>query len=36
MNLTPKVVWKIFMATGSVTAYLLYKQLCALTIRTLH
>lgn len=36
MSLTPKVVWRIFLATGSVTAYLLYKQLSALTIQTLH
>ncbi|NLM69487.1 MAG: YqzL family protein [Firmicutes bacterium] len=36
MNLTPEVVWRIFLATGSITAYLLYKQLSALRIHTLH
>ncbi|HHT36934.1 MAG: YqzL family protein [Candidatus Wallacebacter cryptica] len=36
MNLTPEVVWKIFLATGSITAYLLYKQLSALRIHTFH
>ncbi|NLM24616.1 MAG: YqzL family protein [Firmicutes bacterium] len=36
MNLTSDVVWKIFVTTGSVTAYLLYKQLSALTKQSLH
>ncbi len=36
MNLTPEVVWKIFLTTGSVAAYLLYKQLTAITKQTLH
>ncbi|HOB08139.1 MAG: YqzL family protein [Limnochordia bacterium] len=36
MSLTPEVVWKIFLATGSIAAYLLYKQLAALQIHTFH
>lgn len=36
MSLTPEVVWRIFLATGSVGAYLLYRQLSTLTIKTLH
>ncbi|HKM17625.1 MAG TPA: YqzL family protein [Limnochordia bacterium] len=36
MSLTPEVVWRIFLATGSIAAYLLYKQLAALQIHTLH
>jgi len=36
MDLTPEVVWRIFLATGSITAYLLYKQLAALRIHTWH
>lgn len=31
MNLTPQVVWRIFVTTGSINAYLLYKQLVELT-----
>ncbi|HHU62404.1 MAG: YqzL family protein [Bacillota bacterium] len=31
MILTPQVVWRIFITTGSVSAYLLYKQLLELT-----
>ena len=27
MDLTPQVVWQIFLTTGSVSAYLLYRQL---------
>jgi hypothetical protein len=36
MNLTPKVVWRIFVTTGSVNAYLLYRQLVEMTNHTLH
>ncbi|MGI6642080.1 MAG: YqzL family protein [Limnochordia bacterium] len=36
MSLTPKVVWRIFVTTGSINAYLLYRQLLELTNRTLH
>lgn len=36
MSLTPEVVWKIFLATGSIGAYLLYKQLTTFTIKNLH
>jgi hypothetical protein len=31
MHLTPQVVWRIFLSTGSVHAYLLYRQLLGLT-----
>lgn len=27
MTLTPQVVWQIFVSTGSISAYLLYRQL---------
>ncbi|MDI9438895.1 MAG: YqzL family protein [Limnochordia bacterium] len=27
MELTPQVVWQMFLTTGSVSAYLLYRQL---------
>ncbi len=30
MHLTPQVVWQIFVTTGSVHAYLLYRQLLEL------
>lgn len=36
MRLTPDIVWKIFLTTGSVAAYLLYKQLSALTSQAIH
>ncbi|NLY10416.1 MAG: YqzL family protein [Firmicutes bacterium] len=35
MNLTPEVVWRIFITTGSITAYLLYKQLSSLRKQTI-
>ncbi len=31
MDLTPQIVWRIFVATGSINAYLLYRQLLELT-----
>lgn len=27
MYITPELVWRIFLTTGSITAYLLYKKL---------
>ncbi len=31
MILTPQIVWQIFVSTGSINAYLLYRQLLELT-----
>ncbi|MDI9440704.1 MAG: YqzL family protein [Firmicutes bacterium] len=31
MVLTPQIVWRIFVSTGSINAYLLYRQLLELT-----
>ncbi len=31
--MTPEAVWKIFRATGSVGAYLLYRQLIAMSMQ---
>lgn len=36
MNLTPQVVWQIFVTTGSISAYLLYRQLLELSQRAIH
>ncbi|NMA60607.1 MAG: YqzL family protein [Firmicutes bacterium] len=35
MHLTPQVVWQIFVTTGSVQAYLLYRQLLEMSKVTL-
>ncbi len=36
MNLTPQIVWEIFVSTGSVSAYLLYRQLLEVSKSVLH
>ncbi|NMB01857.1 MAG: YqzL family protein [Firmicutes bacterium] len=36
MTLTPQVVWRIFVSTGSISAYLLYRQLLELNNGLLH